>query len=239
MLGIDCVARGRWPEPNTEPKPAPVSVTHEQYISAIRDAVLTRLGDHDRARILRRVKMVYGAGLGLGGGRGVTIYGRWDDGDRLDLVEVCAMGEQSDVQLAGTVVHELGHVIAGHGAGHDKAWKQACHLLGLTTAEASGQDYTPDAFAADLWAAVQSIPRPNDGKPVTAWTLSPGLPTAKLPRPCSQGVGTRGGKSRGPGSGSRLRLYECECPKPVKVRVASDDFDATCNLCGASFARKQ
>lgn len=39
-----------------------------------------------------------------------------------------------------------------------------------------------------------------------------------------------------PRAGSRLRLYECECP--VKVRVASDFFDATCNACGAVFARK-
>lgn len=39
-----------------------------------------------------------------------------------------------------------------------------------------------------------------------------------------------------PKAGSRLRLYECECP--VKVRVASDYFDATCNACGAVFARK-
>ena len=39
-----------------------------------------------------------------------------------------------------------------------------------------------------------------------------------------------------PRAGSRLRLYECECP--VKVRVGSDSFDATCNACGAVFARK-
>jgi hypothetical protein len=36
--------------------------------------------------------------------------------------------------------------------------------------------------------------------------------------------------------GSRLRLYECGCP--VKVRVASDEFDATCNDCGESFERQ-
>ena len=33
--------------------------------------------------------------------------------------------------------------------------------------------------------------------------------------------------------GSRLRLWQCECP--VKVRVASDDFEATCDVCGESF----
>ena len=33
--------------------------------------------------------------------------------------------------------------------------------------------------------------------------------------------------------GTRLRLYECQCP--VKVRVASDTFDATCNVCDKPF----
>ena len=36
--------------------------------------------------------------------------------------------------------------------------------------------------------------------------------------------------------GSRLRLYQCVCP--VKVRVASDDFDATCNVCETPFERQ-
>lgn len=36
--------------------------------------------------------------------------------------------------------------------------------------------------------------------------------------------------------GSRLRLWECECG--VKVRVASDDFRATCGLCEGEFERK-
>jgi hypothetical protein len=33
--------------------------------------------------------------------------------------------------------------------------------------------------------------------------------------------------------GSRLRLFICECG--IKVRVARDDFHATCNDCGGSF----
>lgn len=34
-------------------------------------------------------------------------------------------------------------------------------------------------------------------------------------------------------NGSRLRLWVCPCP--VRVRVASDEFDATCNRCGSLF----
>jgi hypothetical protein len=33
--------------------------------------------------------------------------------------------------------------------------------------------------------------------------------------------------------GSRLRLWQCDCP--VKVRVASDDFAATCDTCDSPF----
>ena len=36
--------------------------------------------------------------------------------------------------------------------------------------------------------------------------------------------------------GTRLRLWICECP--VKVRVASDTFDATCNICDARFQKQ-
>lgn len=37
-------------------------------------------------------------------------------------------------------------------------------------------------------------------------------------------------------AGSRLRLYECGCG--VKVRVASDEFKATCGECGTEFERQ-
>ncbi len=40
----------------------------------------------------------------------------------------------------------------------------------------------------------------------------------------------------GAGKGSRLRLWECGCG--IKVRVASDDFSATCGLCSEAFERQ-
>jgi hypothetical protein len=36
-----------------------------------------------------------------------------------------------------------------------------------------------------------------------------------------------------------MRLWQCDCPKPVKVRVASDNFQATCHRCGTSFKRNE
>jgi uncharacterized paraquat-inducible protein A len=34
-----------------------------------------------------------------------------------------------------------------------------------------------------------------------------------------------------------MRLWECKCERPVKVRVASDEFEATCDRCNAKFER--
>jgi hypothetical protein len=44
---------------------------------------------------------------------------------RVDVIEIAATAQESWVQLAGTVVHELGHVLAGWNAGHGKDWKAA------------------------------------------------------------------------------------------------------------------
>jgi hypothetical protein len=219
-------------------EPGPV-VTHESYLAGVRDAVLAWANGSLPAakRIdLAETKMVYGMGLGQSA-RGMTVYGTWQNGRRHDFIEVCAAGEESDLQLAGTTIHELGHVLAGHGAGHSKVWKDACAVLGLT-ADAAGQDYQVSAFEPTLWASIARIPLPTDGRPVLRGGFGLG-PALAPPAPCPLGVGTKGGTSRGKGSGSRLRLFHCECTPPVKARVARDEFDATCNHCGSSFKRAE
>jgi hypothetical protein len=107
--------------------------------------------------------------------------------------------------------------------------------LGLIHAEAAGQSYAPEHFAADIWVALATLPTPDDGRPTFASRgAGPGMIARPAsPRPCPLGIGTRGGRSRGAGSGSRLRLWHCDCG--IKVRVASDAFDATCNRCGTVF----
>ena len=213
-----------------------MSQSHETYIAAIRDLVIARLTDPTTRQRLAQAKLVYGSGMA--GTRGVTFFQAWKSGETHDFVEICATGEQSDVQIAGTTIHELAHVLAGPTAGHDSDWKASCKMLGLAVTAAGGQAYSPEHFDADLWAAIVSLPVPTDGAPVFhVGPRVPGLNRTAKPRPCPLGIGTRGGWSRGPGSGSRMRLYVCGCPKPVKVRVASDDFDATCNRCGAAFTR--
>lgn len=202
--------------------------------------MIYRVSPEER-KAIRGAKIVYGVGHGA---RGVTYYEAWQNGERHCFVEICASGEENPTQLAGTTIHELGHVISGHGHGHDTTWKENCRRLGLTTAMAAGQAYRPEDFDKALWERIEELSRPVDGMPLfgvglgLGGILGPGFRLPRIIGPCKMGRGVRGGKSAGPGSGSRMRLYECGCvPKPFKVRCASDDLQATCKLCGKDFAR--
>lgn len=223
----------------TTEAPAGPTVTHEAYIHAVADLAKARLDGEARAR-LAGTKIVFGTGSP--GVRGTCYYNGWSNGLAADLIEVCAFGRESDTQLAGTTLHELAHVLTGHGAGHDKSWKAACSLLGLTTALAEGQAYAPDHFAADLWPAIEALPKPTDGVPNPTRAGALGTMLGLLGfrggkgGTCRAGQGTKGGRSTGPGSG-RLRLWECKCSPPVKVRVASDTFKAQCLVCNNPFER--
>jgi hypothetical protein len=229
-------------DPNRALNPAPTS--HEAYILAVRDIIIAANPNPVTRDRMTHIKVVYGTGSGMGA-RGITFYGTWQNGHPapVDTVEICAFGEESPVQIAGTTVHELAHVVAGHPAGHGPEWKATCADLGLLDAEAAGMVYTWDAFDSRVREALQALPTPTDGAPTAAGSNGgprvpiPGMRPRSGPRPCPLGIGTRGGTSRGIGSGSRLRLWHCQCPRPVKVRVASDTFDATCNVCHAAFTR--
>ncbi|MPZ63544.1 MAG: hypothetical protein GEU93_20120 [Propionibacteriales bacterium] len=218
--------------------------THEIYLHAVRDVVIARARKRDtitaeQAKRLAHTKLLYGVGDGTY--RGVTVFDAWQNGiGRVDVVEIAATGQESWIQLAGTVIHELGHVLAGALAGHSNQWKDTAVALGFTVRPAAaGQVYHLAMIDPTIRDAVHALAqRIGDGRPEFRTYAIPALPT--LPRPCSAGIGTRGGTSRGKGSGSRMRLWECDCtPKPVKVRVASDNFQATRGLCGSSFKRSE
>ena len=208
-------------------------LTHEQFIKSVATLGITRLAAEDQA-VVSRAKLTYGAGRpGL---RGVTYFDKWlnSDKDQSAFIEICAMGEQNPVQLAGTTLHELGHVLAGLGAGHSKVWKCACEGLGLRRIEAAGTNYQLAMFAADIREKVAGLIDKLEGaKPVNGVYGAP-ISQAK-PKPCSMGIGTRGGTSRGVGSGSRLRKYVCECEPPVIIRAGRSNLDCTCNGCKGLF----
>jgi hypothetical protein len=87
------------------------ATTHERYLHAVRDVVIARALDRgtitadDGAR-LTHTKLLYGVGDGTY--RGVTVFGAWENGvGRVDIVEIAATGQESWIQLAGTVIHDL------------------------------------------------------------------------------------------------------------------------------------
>lgn len=179
--------------------------THESFIARVAELAAKRLKPEEQA-VIRKIKLLYGTGPN--GLRGVTYFKRWQNGasDPAPLVEICAGGEDNWLQLAETTLHELGHVLAGWNAGHGNAWKSACKRLGLRRAMAAGQSYTLALIDPDLRFAVTALELPVDGAPVHGHANVPRLNV----KPCSAGVGTRGGTSRGTGSGSRLIKVECE-----------------------------
>ncbi len=214
-----------------------IKPTHEQFIQSVRAIVMEMANDltPEERNTLDHVKMVYGRGThGL---RGLTQYNAWKHdhcGHGSDLVEICALGEESWIQLAGTTIHELGHVLAGPGAGHSKAWKDACARLGLRRVHAAGTEYKLANFSPAIRLRLAAIRKPEDGAPrnlVELFALMGKQPPKQ--RVCSTGVGTRGGKSRGTGSGSRLRKYVCGHGQII--RASTDQLEAHCKHCDTPF----
>lgn len=206
--------------------------THEAFIASVAAMAIARLADPVDIAAVGGIKLVFGAGIN--GVRGITYFNRWKPGETeaKPFVEIAAFTKESWVQLAGTTIHELGHVLAGWEAGHAKPWHEACERLGLRRIRAAGTSYCLAHFAPELRLAIASLAKPDDGEPVQSFSAQ-GLKVQG--KGCQAGVGTRGGKSRGAGSGSRLRLFECECVPPVKARVARDEFQATCQCCSSTF----
>lgn len=217
------------------------ATTHEAFLHAVREVLIARA--HKTGSItpaecerIAHTKLIYG--MGRPGVRGVCYFQQWENGvGTVDVVEMAAATEENWVQLLGTEVHELAHVLAGPLAGHGPVWKDYGQRLGFRLApEAAGQQYRLAQFPTELREQAHRLAQfVADGKPArwaAGWLSTAGTATV---RPCSAGVGTRGGTSRGKGAGSRYRLWACPCG--TKVRAATDDLQATCTRCGGAFSR--
>lgn len=222
------------PQPSAPVAPSRGTSTHEAFISAVRDAVAARIIDADNRARLLGAKVVYGVGSLGSSVRGVCYYGAWSGTDA--FIEVAAIAQQDFWQIAGTTIHECAHAVAGHAAGHGKDWKAVCKQFGLADAAAAGQHYEAASFDPEMLALIESLPKPDEGKP-TLGSLGVQPRMGGIPGKCPAGRGSRGGKVGGKGSGSRLRLFICACASPVRVRVAHDTFEATCKVCGTDFVR--
>lgn len=221
------------------------TINHEAYVQQVRAFAVARafeLGQINATErdVLTGTKLVYG--VGRAGVRGVCYYGTWKTGDTAHAtVEISAATQENYVQLAGTTVHELGHVLAGHAAGHGAEWKDACVRLGFVKRpEAAGQVYRLALFGTSLRVYTSALAaRVADGSPAFAasqagmsWLTT--AVSAAMGRVCGAGIGTRGGKSRGAGSGSRMRKYTCESCGAI-LRAATDTLDVTHNTDGGAF----
>lgn len=209
--------------------------THEAYIAGVRDLILqsAELSDEQRQQ-LAHTKLLYGAGQSMV--RGVCYYDAWENGiGKVAVIEIGAAAQESWVQLAGTTLHELAHVLAGNSAGHSVAWKDAAKTLGFSIRpEAAGQRYALAIFQPKLREQIAALAATlADGSPAFRGTFS--FAGVSVIRPCSAGIGTRGGTSRGKGSGSRSRLYQCGHGQ--KVRAATDSLNAICGECGTAFEK--
>ena len=223
--------------------------THETFIHGVMALAKRRLSKAD-LEALEGIKLVYGSGPS--GTRGVTYFGKWKAGQEArPFVEVSAFGQESWVQVAGTTLHELGHVLAGGEAGHGKDWHAACERLGLRKIRAAGARYCLANFDPELRTQIAALTKPDEGEPVSNLMTQPvsnlmtrgglwgglpgGLPGGMInPKPCGAGIGTRGGKSRGKGSGSRMRKYVCEHCGQI-IRAATDSLAATHTPDGGAF----
>ena len=112
------------------------------------------------------------------------------------------------VEVLATLLHELCHAALRQGTGHKAPFKRLAVACGLTG------KMTATVAGPELAAALAAL----------AAELGP-FDHHRLD-------GRRDAKQS-----TRLRLWECQCEPPVKVRVGHDEFDATCNRCGAEFAR--
>lgn len=123
------------------------------------------------------------------------------------------------VEVLGVIVHELCHAALPVGTGHRGAFKRlatACGLAGKMTATVPGPELTEKLRLLVMELGAYPHTRLRRGR--FANPEDPESPEIPEPRQTT-----------------RLRLWECACP--VKVRVASDDFRATCDRCGGKFEK--
>jgi hypothetical protein len=129
-------------------------------------------------------------------------------------------------EVLATLLHELAHTwqcekgTAGRPPHHNAEFVAKCMEFGIPTNGRGVYLGVRHGSPFERYCREHGIPFPSAEGEAPAPTPEPLLPAPPAtPR------------------GSRLRKWVCGCEKPIPVRVASDDFDATCNRCGEAFRR--
>ncbi len=176
----------------------------------LRDATVFLLGHMEQAglhRVVVRVSCGWPSAGGMGQAKAVIgqCFSPTLCKDGIPQIFISPRIADSIVVL-GTLLHELVHASVGCEHGHRKPFSQAARKVGLDGPPTA--TVVGPALLPVLQAYVERVgPYPH---------------AAIVPRVREK-------------VGSRLRLYECTCASPVKVRVASQDFQATCLHCGGLF----
>src|SRR5258705_8555786 len=116
----------------------------EKFASIIKDAVCSSFYERFGRARLEEASLKYD-----------DFFHRSNRGEASDNGEIFVRQTESALQLAGTVVHELAHILVGVAHNHDDLWREAGVSLGLTYIVASGQNYKPDHFRVDLLKAIE------------------------------------------------------------------------------------
>ncbi len=119
----------------------------EDYASMIRDAIVdhVRLAEKFSAIRLRNTSLRYDDFLHSG------LRGRAHNNGVIEIVQ-----RESALQLAGTILHELAHILVGVSANHNEDWQEACHAVGLRYCQAAAQAYIPEHFEPAILAAIDA-----------------------------------------------------------------------------------
>lgn len=113
----------------------------EDFSKYIKDAVVDRISHVERFTGIR----LAGTRLHYNDWMHKGFYGMAHHAtDRIEIGNT-----DSALQIAGTVVHELAHIMVGHEAGHGPHWSEACKALGLLSEKPHYEvtDFTDAALA--------------------------------------------------------------------------------------------
>ena len=117
----------------------------ELFANCIKDALVTRVGERFSTIRLRGAPLRYNDFLD---------EGKREQARHDGVMEVAQ--RDSALQLAGTIIHEMAHVLVGTQQAHNNNWNDAACALGLVIAVPKGQVYEPDHFNKDVLKVIEA-----------------------------------------------------------------------------------